>query len=139
MKNKWSIKSSSNGRNCAAVLTEGDGVDLALDLQRAVVAVEGVNDLFGLRVADRQVLRSLLILLQKAWRRGGVAFGLNKKPQVDIEARHRQSPRKLLTTFHFFPSSSRTGGFLAAGAADAAGRGDEEDAKGLGPLRTCVV
>lgn len=127
---------SSNGQNSAAVLTEGDGVDLALDLQRAVVAVEGVNDLFGLRVADRQVLRSLLIFLQKAWRRGGVVFGLNKKPQVHLEARRRQSARKLLTTFHFFPSSSRTGGFLVA---DAAGCGDEEDAKGLGPLRTCVV
>lgn len=66
---------SYNRQSCTTVLTDGDGVDLALDLQRAVAAVEGVNNLFGLCVVDRQVLRSLLILLQEAWGWGGVVFG----------------------------------------------------------------
>lgn len=71
----WPVKPPQNGQNCAAVLTDGDGVDFALDLQRAVVAVEGVNDLFGLRVVNRQVTRSLLVLLQKARGRGVSEFG----------------------------------------------------------------
>lgn len=39
-----------------------------------------------------------------------------------------------LTTFHFFPSSSNTGGSVRVGVADAAGRGEGE-AKGFGPVR----
>lgn len=57
---------SYNGQSCAIVLTDGDGIDFALDLQRAVGAVKGVNDLFGLCVTDQQVLRSILIFLQKS-------------------------------------------------------------------------
>lgn len=128
-----SIKPSENERSCAAFLTDGYSVDFALDLQCAVVAVEGVNDLFGLRVADGQVLGTLVVLLQFAGRRRqkvGVQYGQKQKETTLTSLK--------LTTLHFFPSSSRTAGFLAAGAADAAGRG-EEDAKGFGPLRTCVV
>lgn len=40
-----------------------------------------------------------------------------------------------LTTFHFFPSSSNTGGSVRVGVAAAAGRAAEE-AKGFGPART---
>lgn len=45
------------------ILTHGDGVDLAFDLQGAVVALEGVHHLLELCVADHQILRSLLVLL----------------------------------------------------------------------------
>lgn len=47
-----------------AVLTDGDGVDLAFDLQGALVTLEGINHLFELRVTDHQTLGPLLVFLQ---------------------------------------------------------------------------
>ena len=52
--------------NRRRTLTENDGVDLALDLQGAVVALEGIDHLFQLCVTDDQALRSFLVLLQGA-------------------------------------------------------------------------
>lgn len=46
-------------------LTYGDGVDLALDVQHAVVTLESINHLLQLGVADHQVLCSFLVLLHK--------------------------------------------------------------------------
>lgn len=47
-------------------LTNGDGVDFALDLQHTVVTLVTIHNLFGLCVADHQFLCSILILLQRA-------------------------------------------------------------------------
>ena len=48
-----------------AVLTQGNGVELAFHLQRALVAFESINHLLELSVANQQVLCSLLVLLQE--------------------------------------------------------------------------
>lgn len=46
--------------------TDNDGVDLALDLQGALVALESIDHLFQLCVTDDQALGSFLVLLQGA-------------------------------------------------------------------------
>lgn len=65
----WPLRSRSSlsrAEQLSSFLTYGDRVDLALDLQGALVALVSVDDLFELRVADHQVLCSLMVLLQRA-------------------------------------------------------------------------
>lgn len=50
-------------------LTEGDGVDLALDLERAICALENVRYLLQLCVADYQVSGVLLVFLKRQGKR----------------------------------------------------------------------
>lgn len=45
------------------VLTNSDGVDLALHLEGALVALVGVDHLLELRVTDHQTLNTILVLL----------------------------------------------------------------------------
>lgn len=110
------------------VLTQSDGVDLAFDLQRALVTLEHINHLLQLRLADHQVLRSLLVLLRRA---------AAQQPSQEVLDQELQTSggNKQLTTLHFFPSSSSTGGCVEAGAVEAVGREAGEE-KGLGPART---
>lgn len=48
-------------RVCA--LTNSNGVDLAFDLEGAVVALKGIDHLLELRVTDHQALSTFLVLL----------------------------------------------------------------------------
>lgn len=45
-------------------LTDSDGVDLALDLQGALVTLVSINHLLQLCVVDHQVLGTFMVLLQ---------------------------------------------------------------------------
>lgn len=56
-----SVRSVGGGQCC--IHTYSDWVDLSLYLQSAVVALEGINHLFELRLTDHKTLSTILVLL----------------------------------------------------------------------------
>lgn len=111
----------------AEILTEDDGVDLAFDLQGAVVALEGVHHLLELSVADHQALRSLLVLLRSKKREEEEededAGKLCTYPAAEIKSTTHHSP--------LLPLQLQDGGQRAGGGGG--GRRSWGGAEGFGP------